>query len=58
MTKQPNQQTVEHGPQAFYSSDGERYCPVIDCLCEWTTGRQFNWEECGALFDQHLEQVK
>lgn len=45
----------EHGiAAAFYSSDGEHYRPVLECLCGYSTGRQYDWEEAGALLDAHL----
>jgi hypothetical protein len=50
-------ESVHHGVEgAFYNSDGEKYLPVIDCLCGWSTGRQFNWEDAGAEFDRHLKE--
>jgi hypothetical protein len=50
---------TEHGPQAFYAGGpGEPYYqPSILCLCNWSTGREQTWEECGRLFDEHLSEV-
>ena len=48
----------QHGIQdACYYSDGEKYKPVMDCLCGWSTGRCDYWEDAGRLLDIHLYSV-
>lgn len=43
---------------AYYSSDGVRYRPVMECSCGFHTGRDsISWEEAGAVFDEHLSDV-
>lgn len=54
-----NEKQEQHGiAAAFYSSDGERYIPVLECLCGFSNGRDvFDWEQAGAELDQHLKEV-
>lgn len=49
---------TQHGiAGAYYSSNGEQYQPAMECMCGWSTGRQFNWEDAGVMFDEHLKTV-
>ena len=58
MSTPVKEETLEHGiAGAFYSSDGERYQPVMECTCGFSTGRQMDWEEAGAMLDEHLQKA-
>ncbi len=51
----------EHGPEmACYANDGIAHQPLIICLCGWSSGvgKNMNWEECGAAFDEHLAEFE
>jgi len=45
---------VEHRLMAYFSSDGERYKPVMDCTCGFDTGRCDSFAEAGEMVDEHL----
>lgn len=50
---------AEHGiAGAFYSSDGERYLPVMECTCGYSTGRCSDWAGAGESFDDHLKETE
>jgi len=48
---------VKHGPVAGYNSDGNKYCPFIDCLCGWEGDRSYSFEDAGWAFDQHISEA-
>lgn len=48
----------QHNVGAIYSSNGEKYMPVLDCSCGFSTGRCSDWEEAGASLDEHVMEVK
>lgn len=49
-----------HEITACYSGGpGVRYyMPFMSCSCGWRSERQDTFEECGALLDEHLAEVK
>lgn len=49
---------AEHSITAIYSSNGEKYCPVLECSCGFSTGRCDDWSEAGELFDDHVQAVR
>lgn len=48
---------AEHKVEAFYSSDGMAYYPVLSCSCGYTTERCDDWEDAGREFDGHRRQI-
>lgn len=48
---------MNHEIEAFYASNGERYCPFMACSCGYETGRCFDWRTAGELYDEHLEDA-
>jgi hypothetical protein len=56
-TRNPMEE-VQHGPLAGYNSDGNKYCPFIDCVCGWEGGRQDSFEIAGQEFDEHVLEAK
>lgn len=46
-----------HDIDAFYSSDGNEYLPVLDCSCGFSTGRCPSWSSAGDAFDDHVKEI-
>ena len=58
-TNLAEQETVEHGVEAFYAGGPGKlyYKPVLACTCGHFTGRCDSWFEAGIAMDLHLESV-
>ena len=57
MTPKPAGKVIDHGIEAaVYSNSPVGFHPVLFCLCGFSTGHSFNWEEAGAELDEHLKE--
>ena len=58
MSEKHTPSAVEHGiREAVYSNSPVGFHPVLFCLCDWSTGHAYNWEEAGAELDEHLKEA-
>lgn len=48
----------EHEIDAFFSSDGNQYKPVLSCSCGFSSGRCDTWEQAGAQLDEHIDIIQ
>lgn len=51
------QATTTHEISAYYSSDGQRFLPVLECSCGYVV-RHKSWEQVGIWMDSHLQWVR
>lgn len=49
---------IEHDVSAYYSSDGDKYRPVMECSCGFISGRCSDWEEAGIKMDNHFYDLR
>jgi hypothetical protein len=53
----PTTTDITHNIEAFYTSNGYEFRPVLTCSCGFTI-RAFNWQDCGLAMDRHLREVR